>query len=428
MPTRQKKTTAPRLSSLVTETLHGLSPIQTIMKMAEDDHIRSLGLTPSNVISFGGGWCDHEAPQPLKDAYTQISRDTLLFHQSGRYSAIKGNLACREQLTAFEHDIFHIPRLTPDNILIGHSSTQLFHDVLRTLLNPSDAIAFLDPAYANYFNAVRCALPTTTWHFLPALDATTWTYLADEEKTLSRLDRLCENPQFKVLVATIPDNPTSQILSPTFMESALEILTDHNRFLLLDFAYKALWFGDMPPCYAWSPQDHPNLISLHSNTKWLSSLGRRFGWVEADPHVIAGLEKINESVLLSPDTLHSMTTTRFLEETIADHSLSHYLETTRKLYEKTARILTSAMDRHLGWPRLTPQGGLYTCSPVPTKETPFAFVDRLLQDQGVLVIPGTGFGPSMEHALRFSYGPLCRTPDKITEGIERIGTFCERTK
>jgi aspartate/methionine/tyrosine aminotransferase len=417
----------PPLSSLVTETLHGLSPIQTIMKMTEHHHLTALGLKPDDVISFGGGWCNHEAPQALRDTYQQIITDPDLFHQSGRYSAIKGSHACREQLAAFEQRIFHVNNLTPYNLLIGQSSTQLFHDILRVLCNPGDTILFLDPAYANYFNAVRCALPTSPMRFLPALDPQSWTYLPDPHQTLVDLDTLCrQNPRCKALVITVPDNPTSQIPSDAFLTEAEEILTRHHRFLILDFAYKALWFNAMPDCFSWSPLEHPNVVSLHTNSKWLSSLGRRFGWAEADPTIITGLEKINESVLLSPDTLHSMTTARFLQETLDDGSLPSYIETTRKLYRDTASILLHAMDTHLDWPKLTPTGGLYTCSPIPDDTPPFEFVDRLLQATGVLVIPGTGFGPSMEHGIRLSYGPLCRTPEKIREGIERIGAYCEK--
>lgn len=424
MAAHPKKTYTPPLSTLVQTTLHGLSPIQTIMKMTEDDHLTALGLTPSEVISFGGGWCDHTAPPQLQDAYHNIITDDTLFHHSGRYSAIKGSHHLRQQLSTFEHTIYHVPDLTPDHILIGQSSTQLFHDTLRTLADPGDTILFLDPAYANYFNAVHCALPQGKWAFLPALNSHSWQYLPDPDQTLAILDQILKtNPKAKALVATVPDNPTSQIPPASFLTKAEQILADHNRYLILDFAYKALWFGDMPPCFSWSPQDHPKVISIHSNSKWLSSLGRRLGWAEADPRVIAGLEKINESTLLSPDTMHSMATARFLEETLADHTLKSYIESTRRLYEKTAGILLNAMDRHLGWPRLTPDGGLYTCSPIPGTEEPFAFVDRLLREKGVLVIPGAGFGPSMAHGIRFSYGPLCRTPEKIIEGIERIGQY-----
>ena len=427
MAAHQKKPQAPTLSRLVSTTLHGLSPIQTIMKMAENDHLRTLGLDPSTVISFGGGWCDHEAPEALRAAYQRIIADPGLFHKSGRYSSIKGSHACREQLCAFEHKIYHVSNLGPENILLGHSSTQLFHDILRVLCDPGDTVLFLDPAYANYFNAVRCALPTSSWQFLSALNPQTWKYLSDPQHILAILDDLCQqNPRCKALVVTVPDNPTSQIPSDAFLDAAAQILSDHGRFLILDFAYKALWFHMMPGCFSWSPQDHPNVVMLHSNSKWLSSLGRRFGWVEADTAVITGLEKINESVLLSPDTLHSMTTARFLEETLADGTLATYIDDTRTLYKTTASILLKAIDAHLGWPRLAPAGGLYTVSPIPGDTPLFDFVDNLLREQGVLVIPGAGFGPSMEHAVRLSYGPLCRTPEKIREGIERIGAFCNK--
>ncbi len=183
----------------------------------------------------------------------------------------------------------------------------------------------------------------------------------------------------------------------------------------------------MPRCYSWSPQEHPHLITLHSNSKWLSSLGRRFGWVEAHETVINGLEKINESILLSPDSLHSMTTTRFLEQTLADGSLKQYVNDTRSLYQKTAAVMMSAIDSQLGWKRLTPAGGLYTCCPTPHQMQLQGFVKRLLKTTGVLLIPGTGFGPSMRYGLRLSYGPLCYEHEKIIEGIERISRYLAKT-
>jgi aspartate/methionine/tyrosine aminotransferase len=46
---------------------------------------------------------------------------------------------------------------------------------------------------------------------------------------------------------------------------------------------------------------------------------------------------------------------------------------------------------------------------------------------GVLLIPGTGFGPSMNHGLRLSYGTLCYKHDQIIEGIERISQYLSKT-
>lgn len=410
------------LSRLVEETLSGLSPIQTIMKMAEDRNIRNMGLDPSKVISFGGGWCNHFAPVKIQEVYKEAVSNTKDFHQSGRYSPIIGSYRYREQLCNFEEKIFNLKNLKPENIILGHSSTQLFHDILRVVCNPGDGICFLDPTYANYINAVKCALPGSKISYIPALGPDNWSYLKNPENSLEFLKQNCQSGT-KVCVIPVPDNPTSQIPKDNFLQSILEIMEDNNGFLIIDHAYKALWFDEMPKSFSWSPTDFPNLITIHSNSKWLSSLGRRLGWVEADQLVTNGLEKINESVLLSPDTLHSMTTARFLKATLEDKSLETYIHETRNLYRKTANILIESIKNHLGWKLLRPLGGLYTCCPTPNKQDPILFVEEVLKNTGVLLIPGKGFGPSMEKAVRLSYGPLCYEHELIREGIERIENY-----
>ena len=71
------------LSVLVREQIARPSPIRQIMKMAERENIRALGLNPDDVISFGGGWVNHPAPEGLRQAYTEIVSDPVLFHRSG---------------------------------------------------------------------------------------------------------------------------------------------------------------------------------------------------------------------------------------------------------------------------------------------------------------------------------------------------------
>ena len=411
----------PNLSTLVDETLAGLSPIQSIMKVADPKNIRKMGLEPEEVISFGGGWCNHRAPDGLRDIYREICADAAAFHSSGRYSAIVGNYEFRERLCDFERAIFSVGELHPENICVGHSATQLFHDILRVLCDPGDGIALLDPTYVNYFNAIKCALPGSKVHFLPALDPDSWEYMADPEKPLEELKSLVEDRRIKALVIPDPDNPTSQILPEKFLRSVLDILGDKDVFLVLDHAYETQYFGEMPGAYSWSPVDIPNLVTIHSNSKWISSLGRRLGWLEAGAGVIDGMEKMVESTLLSPDTLHSTATARFLDETLSDGSLKTYIDDMRNLYERTARVTMDSIDRHLGLPRLEPMGGLYTC--VKIGEDPVGFTEDILRNTGVLFIPGTGFGPSMDEAVRISYGPLCYDHDRIEEGMEKVGNY-----
>ena len=128
-------------------------------------------------------------------------------------------------------------------------------------------------------------------------------------------------------------------------------------------------------------------------------------------------------MLLSPDTMHSSATASFLEETLRSGFLKDYIEEIRGLYKKTADVMIKAIDDHLGWQRLVPMGGLYTCCRLPVAEEPVSFVEKMFKTTGVLLIPGEGFGPSMKKAVRISYGPHCYTHDLIKQGIKRIGFY-----
>ena len=79
------------------------------------------------------------------------------------------------------------------------------------------------------------------------------------------------------------------------------------------------------------------------------------------------------------------------------------------------------MDEHLGRPRLVPAGGLYTVVDVGSDAD--EFVPEALQATGVLVVPGRGFGPSIANGVRISYGPMVMTPDRIPEGLQRLGAW-----
>ena len=118
---------------------------------------------------------------------------------------------------------------------------------------------------------MKCALPNSYLSYIPALDAASWTYLPDPQQSLDMLQDFCQNGA-KSLIIPVPDNPTNQIQSDSFIKAARDIMEDQYGFLILVFANKGLWFDDIPDCYSWSPNQYENLISIHSHSKWLSSL------------------------------------------------------------------------------------------------------------------------------------------------------------
>lgn len=414
---------APQLSSIVRAQLTRPSPIRQIMKMAERQNILAMGLNPDEVISFGGGWVNHDTPEPFRRAYAEVIADAGLFHKSGGYTATLGDMECREQIAQLEAAVFGMPRLGPEHIAIGLGSTQLTHDLFRSLLDPGDTVMLLDPTYANYEGQLAFAVPGVQVVRLPVLDPETWTYrpVADPEGTLRDFNRLFDTHRPRLVLFGAPDNPTSQIVPQALAEAMLARTSEAGAWLAVDFAYKAQCFDTPPAYYAWSPADHPTLIAIHSNSKWARGLGRRLGWIEAATPVIDALERVQQCSILCPDTLSQMTMARYLKGAIADGSLMDYVRTTNDRYREAARLTIDAVDTHLRRPRLVPAGGLYTVVDVGMNAD--AFVPKALQATGVLVVPGGGFGASLTNGVRISFGPLVTTPDKIDEGLARLGTW-----
>jgi aminotransferase len=422
-----KTVSGPSLSSLVREQIEKPSPIRQIMKMAERQNILAMGLDPAQVISFGGGWVNHAAPDEFRQAYQSIVSDPELFHRSGAYTATLGDMECREQIARFEAHLFGVPRLGAEHIAIGMGSTQLTHDLFRTLLDPGDTVMLLDPTYANYEGQLAFAVPGVKIVRLRVLDPQTWSYLpeSDPAGTAREFARLFDAHRPRLVLFGAPDNPTSQVVPQALADVMHAKTADAGAWLAIDFAYKCQYFQTPPAYYAWSPADHPNVVGIHSNSKWARGLGRRLGWVEAAPAVVEALERVQQCSILCPDTLSQMTMAKYLKMAIGDGSLRTYVAHANALYKNAARVTLDAIDRHLGRPRLQPFGGLYTVVDIGTDAE--AFVPKALKATGVLVVPGGGFGASLTNGVRISFGPLVMDTAKIEEGLARLGTWMRST-
>jgi aminotransferase len=415
--------TAVPMSALVQQQLAHPSPIRQIMKMAERQNILAMGLKPEDVISFGGGWVNHAAPEGLRQAYAEIVSSPEAFHRSGAYTATLGDTTCREQLARFESHLFDVPDLRAEHIAIGAGSTQLTHDLFRTLLDPGDTVMLMDPTYANYEGQLAFAVPGARIVRLPVMDSQSWTYLpvTDPARVIDQFNRAFDAHRPRVVVFGAPDNPTSQILPHLLVDAMRARTADAGTWLVIDFAYKTQYFQTPPAYYSWSPAAHPQVIGIHSNSKWGRGLGRRLGWITAAPDVIDALERVQQCSLLCADTLAQQAMSTYVARAIADGSLRAYIDHTNDLYREAARLTLQAVDEHLKRPRLEPMGGLYTVVDVGGDAD--AFVPRALQATGVLVVPGGGFGPSLKNGVRISYGPMVMTPDKIDEGLARLGKW-----
>lgn len=395
--------------------------MRQIMMYANPTYFKTLGLKPENVISFAGGWVNHKAPAELQKAYQDIVSDDELMHASGGYSATLGRPGCKEALVEYEKHIYGVGDLKSSQIAIGANSTQLLFDLMSVLLDPGDKVLLPDPSYCNYPSQITTAADADIIRF-PMVDVGTWEYNASQR--IKQFVDCIQKEKPKVVLLASPDNPTSQILPQDFVKAVYEAVSDIGGFLVIDFAYKDLIFNDeVPEYFSWGPTD--NFLSIHSNSKWSRSLGRRLGWVEASEEIVQALDSVQSSTILCPDTLHQMALERYFSEAIKNNTLRPYLKAVSNDYKKAGQHLVEAIKEYMDVKCFIPQGGLYTCIDVGMDGA--VFVEKVLKEAGILFVPGWGFGKTLKNAVRISFGPLVYDLNKITEGIKRASPFLNKS-
>jgi len=398
------------------------SPIRAIMELADRDNIVAMGLEPDDVISFAGGWVDHRAPERMREEYARIDADTDRFHQSGAYSPTLGLPALRALLARLSRELYGVEGLSESNIIVGQSSTQLTYCLLTALLDAGDKVVLFDPAYANYSPQLAVLRDDVELLTLPVLDTASWSYFDDPTAIVTALERMLAKHRPKLLLFSTPDNPTGGLVPDDAFRGIVAAAAHYHCTVAVDYAYRAQYFGDRRPShFSAGPAQHGNLVAIHSNSKWCRGLGRRLGWIEARPEIVEALERVQQSVILCPDTLHQEALAAYLTAALDDGSIARYLEDSRRLYERAARHMSQCIERYLQMPFLEPEGGLYTVVDVGTPAE--AFVYDVLAATGVIFVPGTGFGNTLANAIRVSFGPLVNDLARMEEGFARVHQY-----
>jgi aspartate/methionine/tyrosine aminotransferase len=395
------------------------SPIREILKLADRQSIIRLGLDPDDIISFAGGWVNHSAPEALRAQYQRVADDVGLFHELGAYSPTRGLPELREALVRVDQVLYGTEGLSDEHVLVGQSSTQLTHSLFMALLDPGDRVLLFDPSYANYGPQLGFGPEGIEIVRLPVFDTDTWSFMPDLDALLRAFDEILERDRPRLMLFSSPDNPTSQMVPDEIFFQMVARAGAAGCFVAVDFAYQAQCFRDEEPDhYSAGPTLFPNLIRLHSNSKWCRGLGRRLGWVEAAPEVIDALEIVQQTTALCGDTVHQYALANYLHAALEDGGLHRYLEEARQEYRRAGEHTSRCIEQYLGMRHMPPQGGLYCV--VDVGRDGDRFVREVLENTGVIFVPGRGFGPSLENAIRVSFGPLVRDLPKIEAGFKRV--------
>ena len=198
-----------------------------------------------------------------------------------------------------------------------------------------------------------------------------------------------------LLWVNYPNNPTGAVAPLDFYERLSALSAEHDFLVCSDEAYTELWF-DERPASALQANDRGRMVVFNTLSKRSSMTGYRSGFVAAPADVISALRKYRPSVGTAPQT--------FVQRaSIVAWSDEEHVERNRRLYARKRALLLDLLGRK----SLRVAGSnatMYLWVEVPPGETSESFAERLL-DVGVVVAPGSYFGPPGEGYVRFALVP-----------------------
>jgi LL-diaminopimelate aminotransferase len=360
---------------------------------------RALAARGVDVIDLGAGDADLSPPPKAIEAMTNALR-TPTIH---RYGFGLGLVAYREAIAAWMQKRFGLTfdPLTELVPLIG-SKEGISHLALAYL--EAGRVAIIpEPGYNAYQGGAmlagaepyRYALRPRT-SFLIDLDE-----IPDE--TLQRAGMLYLN---------YPNNPTAAIAPRDYLERVVTRCRELDILLVYDNAYSELAFdGYVPPSIFEIDGARDVAIEFHSLSKTYNMTGWRCGWAVASPEVASVLTKVKTFV----DTGQFMAVQA--AGVAALESYDEWVPGNVATF-RTRRDAAVQAFRAAGFACEAPRATMYLWIPLPEGVPSALFADRLLDDEGVVVMPGSGFGAGGEGFFRVSF---ITSPERIAEAARRAG-------
>jgi len=360
---------------------------------------RELAARGVDVIDLGAGDADMAPPPKAVEALARAVHTPAM----NRYGFGLGLVAYREAVSTWMQKRFGLrfDPLTEVVPLIG-SKEGISHLALA-YLEPGRLAIIPEPGYNAYQGGTmlasgepyRYALRPRT-NFLIDLDE-----IPDE--TLHRT---------RILYLNYPNNPTAAIAPRDYLERVVAKCRELDILLVYDNAYSELAFdGYVPPSIFEIEGARDVAIEFHSLSKTYNMTGWRCGWAVADPSIASVLTKVKSFT----DTGQFMAVQA--AGVAALESYDEFVPGNVAIFKERRDAAVEAF-RAAGFSCDTPRATMYLWITLPDGVSSADFADRLLEDEGVVVMPGSGFGAGGEGFFRISF---ITSPERIAEAATRAG-------
>ena len=356
-----------------------------------------------DLIDFGIGDPDQPTPKPIIDKLAEAAADP----NTHRYDESDYGCPLYIQSAAswFKRRFGVGLDVSKGQVLQLIGSKEGLAHLCWAYINPGDISLVPDPGYTVY--KVNTAMAGGDVHIMPLLAENN--FLPDLSAIPADVAR-----KAKLLFINYPNNPTGAIATKEFFADVVAFAKEYDIIVCHDAAYTEVAFdGYNAPSFLEVPGAMDVGIEMHSLSKTFNMTGWRIGFAAGNADIVRGLNKMKSNIdskqfpAISVAAAYALDNLEGNPETFA-------------LYQKRRDIIIDGLNS-LGWNLPKTNATLYVWAPIPPGYTSIEFAKAVLEQAGVLVIPGIGYGQYGEGYIRLS---LTVSGDKngemVAEAVERL--------
>lgn len=291
--------------------------------------------------------------------------------------------------------------------LLG-SQDGLSHIAL-SILDPGDIMLVPDPCYPIFADGPRIA--GAELYYMP---------LQKENDYVIQLQDIPEEiaRKAKFMLVSYPNNPTAAMAPESFYHELVAFAKKYDIIVLHDNAYSELVFdGQSCGSFLSIPGAMEVGVEFNSLSKTYGLAGARIGFCVGNKEVVGMLKTLKSNMdygMFLPIQAAAVEALTGNQAVVAE---------TRAAYEHRRDVLCDGLIE-AGWHMEKPAGTMFVWAPIPASyQDSESFVADLLDKTGVLVTPGSAFGPSGEGYVRMALVQSEDTMKKIVEAVAVSGIF-----
>ena len=361
-----------------------------------------------DAISLGVGEPDFVTPWDIRSAGIRS-----LQRGYTQYTGNRGLPELRTLISRYLAERFSVD-YPADRIIVTVGASEGIDLALRTTCDMGDEVLVPDPAYVSYAPiislcggvpvSVRCRAENGFIMTPEALEAAV-------------------TPRTKAVILAYPNNPTGGIMTREQLEAIVPVIEKYDLLVISDEIYAELTYGGQHCSVASLPGMKERTVLLSGFSKAFAMTGWRVGYACAPAALDKAMLKVHQYTMLCAPRVSQHAAVAALSGGFRDGFAS--VAEMRAEYDRRRRFLVKSFN-DIGLTCFEPRGAFYAFPSVEsTGLTGEQFVEGLLKEEQVAVVPGDAFGECGRYHVRCSYATGMR---ELQEAVVRITRYTEKLR